>query len=168
MDLGFEGESRREAPRPQRYEWNAFNKPLVLKAADEFGAMFQEPNRPDAAWYLNVNEMQYRPLEASDLPADRLEHARPYPIAEQEFANGTEAAMAIREQHLVEQMQPLKLVNHALSENILEGMQEELDLVRAYLHETDAIERERLVRDLGEIYKEMREDVLEEKFDDAA
>lgn len=122
MNLGLEGELEREAPHPQRYEWNAFKKPLILKVADEFGAIFQEPNHQEVAWYLDLNEMIYRPLEASDIPTDRLEHARPYPISEQLFANGIEAAMTIREQHLIEQMRPLQILNNALSQEILEGM----------------------------------------------
>lgn len=89
--------------------------------------------------------MQYRKLEATDLPTDRLEHARPYPISEQLFANGIEAAITIREQHLIEQMKPLQILNNALSKEILEGMQEELDLIHAYLREINDVERGRLV-----------------------
>ena len=91
--------------QPEPLAWDALDTPLTLAAADEGGAILSDDT--GNMWYLDLNEMNYRPLTAADLPAGRLDHFRPYELTETQFAEGTEAAMHVRAKHLVEQIKTL-------------------------------------------------------------
>lgn len=134
--------------------WDALGTPLTLKAADEGGAFFTDDS--DGVWYLNLTEMTYRPMTPSDLPAERLDHYRPYELPEATYAEATEAAMRVRAKHLEEQLKTLAIIKTKEIQFISEGLEEELGLINAYLREADPTERGRLRKDLNEMYQDMR------------
>jgi hypothetical protein len=156
MNFNLEAGPRHESPQ-ESIDWKDLRTPLRLVTADEFGAVFKEVGA-NTRWYLDLNEMHFRPAQDSDASEDRREHAQRYTPAEHLFATGTAAAMHIREHYLEDQIRVLSISKDVIIKEMAEDLQDELDLVHAYISESNPKEREQIARELDEIYREMRED----------
>lgn len=157
MNLSLEGGARRQEHEPARpIDWKDFHAPLHFFAADEFGAFFREQEK-DTAWYPSLNDMHFRPVEERDVQAGRAEHARMYALPEENFSSGTEAALTIRAYHLKEEISTFKILGEKAPPELLEDLEDELGLIEAYFKETDAKQKALLLKDLDDMYAEMRE-----------
>ncbi|MFA5946028.1 MAG: hypothetical protein WC802_03935 [Patescibacteria group bacterium] len=147
---------------PEPISWEKFSRPLTLKFADEGGAMFMDEGNGEA-WYLQLNDMTFRPLAEADLHEARPERYLPYQIPEgTKYENGAKAAMEVRRTHLMDQIKALDAMKEKFrrpkaAEVAIEHIMEELGYVLAYLIETSPKELALLTNDLNEIYEDLRE-----------
>jgi len=155
-------EPQKEIRKNPEISWDQLQEPLVLQLADEGGGMFLD-STGENAWYLDLNEMTWRPLLAGDVSENRVEQYQEYDVPRgTAFSNGAEAAMTLRREHLREQLKMIKAMKAGRPKDegfqtMIDAVEEEQGFVQAYLSETNEQERTRLRADLNEMYEDMRE-----------